>query len=116
MAGQETVSPISPPCDFVLNVNRIQYDVQDPEPDSLGKATIHKATAKDLIPIPAAGTSLPTFSTGSLVYARYPDTDTFYRAKVRGFQKGEYTLRFEGEEDDKEQPVEKRFVLDSRLR
>lgn len=92
------------------------YDVQDPEPDPTGKQNVHRAQAKDLIPIPPAGTPLPTFPVGANVYARYPDTDTFYRAKVRGIQKGEYTLRFEGEEDDKEQPVEKRFVLDTKMR
>lgn len=100
----------------MLTLYRIAYDVQDPEPDPSGKINVHKATAKDLILIPPAGTVLPTFQIGANVYARYPDTDTFYRAKVRGIQKGEYTLRFEGEEDDKEQPVEKRFVLDSKMR
>lgn len=94
----------------------IVYDVQDPEPDASGKQNLHRAHAKDLIPIPSAATSLPTFPIGANVYARYPDTDTFYRAKVRAIQKGEYTLRFEGEEDDKEQPVEKRFVLDTKMR
>lgn len=92
------------------------YEVQDPEPDPNGRQSVHKAQARDLIPIPPAGSVLPTFPVGANVYARYPDTDTFYRAKVRNFQKGEYTLRFEGEEDDKEQPVEKRFVLDTKLR
>lgn len=100
----------------------IVYDVQDPDPDPSGKQNVHKATAKDLYPIPQPGkgsddTKGVMFEKGTTVYARYPDTDTFYRAKVvRGLKGGEYTLRFEGEEDDKEQGVERRFVLDPRMR
>jgi len=97
-------------------VNSIAYDIQDPVPDSSGKTNTHKAIARDLIPIPAANATLPIFPTGANVFARYPETDTFYKAKVRGFHKGLYTLKFEGEEDDKEMDVDKRFVLDSRLR
>jgi hypothetical protein len=48
------------------------------------------------------------------VYAKYPDTDTFYRAKVRSFQKTMYSLKFD--EDDKEMLVDARFVLDTRLK
>ena len=93
------------------------YDVQDPVPDNSGKQNIHKATARDLIPIPQSGTSLPVFPTGATVFARYPETDTFYKAKVRSFQKGKYTLKFDDEEDNnREMEVEKRFVLDSKLR
>lgn len=44
--------------------------------------------------------------------ARYPDTTTFYRAEVTGSRKDVYRLKFEGEEDDKEMEVDKRFVLD----
>ncbi|KAJ9655273.1 hypothetical protein H2198_005802 [Neophaeococcomyces mojaviensis] len=102
--------------------NPIIYDVQDPDPDPSGKQNVHKATAKDLYPIPPPSkgnddTKGVVFEKGATVYARYPDTDTFYRAKVvRGLKGGEYTLRFEGEEDDKEQGVERRFVLDTRMR
>lgn len=103
----------------------IIYDVQDPEPEPSGKISVHKATAKDLYPIPPAtgdGSFKSDekgvfFQPGITVYARYPDTDTFYRAKVvRGLKGGEYTLRFEGEEDDTEKGVERRFVLDTRMR
>ena len=103
----------------------ITYDVQDPEPDPSGKISVHKATAKDLYPIPPASgkgamesdAKGVAFQAGTTVYARYPDTDTFYRAKVvRGLKGGEYTLRFEGEEDDTEKGVERRFVLDTRMR
>lgn len=101
----------------------IVYDVQDPEPDAAsGKQSVHKAVARDLYPIPPAGRNESdkagvVFQPGTTVYARYPDTDTFYRAKVvRGLKGGDYTLRFEGEEDDTEKGVERRFVLDTRMR
>lgn len=98
------------------------YDVMDPEPDSSGKQSVHRATAKDLYPIPSSSslgndTKGTVFQVGQTVFARYPDTDTFYRAKVvRSLKGGEYTLRFEGEEDDTEKGVERRFVLDPRMR
>ncbi|KAL2435192.1 hypothetical protein ABEF95_014376 [Exophiala dermatitidis] len=92
----------------------IQYDVRDPEDDASGKQTVRKATAKDLVPIPQTATNIPQFPTGANVYAKYPDTDTFYRAKVKSFQKGMYSLKFD--EDDKEMLVDVRFVLDSRLK
>lgn len=100
----------------------IIYDVQDPEPDQSGKRSVHRATARDLYPIPPASavnsdSRALTFPAGTIVYAKYPETDTFYKAKVvRGLKGGEYTLRFEGEEDDTEKGVERRFVLDTRMR
>jgi len=95
---------------------RIQYDVRDPEEDDpTSKQTVRKATARDLVPLPAqASAAGPPFPNGANVYAKYPETDTFYRAKVKGFQKGMYSLKFD--EDDKEMAVDTRFVLDSRLR
>ncbi|EXJ90848.1 hypothetical protein A1O1_03953 [Capronia coronata CBS 617.96] len=92
----------------------IQYDVRDPEDDASGKLTVRKATARDLVPIPQTVANIPQFPTGANVYAKYPDTDTFYRAKVKSFQKGMYSLKFD--EDDKEMLVDVRFVLDSRLK
>ena len=119
LARQETVSitaEINHPS-MVAYLRSIGYDVQDPEPDPAGKQNVHKATARDLIPIPQVGTQLPIFPNGTTVFARYPETDTFYKAKVRSFQKGRYTLKFEGEEEEgKEMEVDKRFVLDSKLR
>ena len=123
-----------PPSDDVgigiqCNIKRIHqdkkpviYDVQDPEPDNHGKQHVHRATARDLYPIPSTSslgsdTKGITFQPGAIVYAKYPETDTFYKAKVvRGLKSGEYTLRFEGEEDDTEKAVERRFVLDTRMR
>jgi len=50
---------------------------------------------------------------GKQVLARYPDTTTFYRAEVMAVSKKDgYRLKFEGEEDDKEMDVDRRFVLD----
>ncbi|OJD14546.1 hypothetical protein AJ78_05127 [Emergomyces pasteurianus Ep9510] len=90
-----------------------RYDVQDPEPNENGEeGAVYKTTAASLIPIPQVGASLPSFSVGKQVLARYPDTTTFYRAEVMGPKKDVYRLKFEGEEDDKEMDVDRRFVLD----
>ncbi|PYH99659.1 hypothetical protein BO71DRAFT_342381 [Aspergillus ellipticus CBS 707.79] len=90
-----------------------RYDVQDPEPNENGEqGAVYKTTAASLIPIPRIGTTLPSFSLGKQVLARYPDTTTFYRAEVMGSKKDVYRLKFEGEEDDKEMEVDRRFVLD----
>jgi SAGA-associated factor 29 len=58
------------------------------------------------------GSSTSTFTVGKQVLARYPDTTTFYRAEVMGAKKEAYRLKFEGEEDDKEMEVDRRYVLD----
>uniref|UniRef100_A0A093UXF9 SAGA-associated factor 29 n=1 Tax=Talaromyces marneffei PM1 TaxID=1077442 RepID=A0A093UXF9_TALMA len=90
-----------------------RYDVQDPEPNENGEeGAIYKTTAAWLIPIPQIGSALPSFPVGKQVLARYPDTTTFYRAEVMGTKKDVYRLKFEGEEDDKEMEVDRRFVLD----
>ena len=90
-----------------------RYDVQDPEPNENGEeGAIYKTTAAWLIPIPQIGSALPSFPVGKQVLARYPDTTTFYRAEVMGIKKDVYRLKFEGEEDDKEMEVDRRFVLD----
>lgn len=97
-----------------LTMCRIQYDVRDPEDDLSGKQTVRKATARDLVPISQVNPGVAQFPNGGNVFAKYPDTDTFYRAKVKNFQKNMYSLKFD--EDDKEMLVDARFVLDSRLR
>ncbi|KAL1980284.1 hypothetical protein VTN96DRAFT_4398 [Rasamsonia emersonii] len=90
-----------------------RYDVQDPEPNENGEqGAVYRTTAASLIPIPQPGAPLPSFPVGKQVLARYPDTTTFYRAEVMGSKKDVYRLKFEGEEDDKEMEVDKRFVLD----
>ncbi|EED21526.1 SAGA complex component (Sgf29), putative [Talaromyces stipitatus ATCC 10500] len=90
-----------------------RYDVQDPEPNENGEqGAVYKTTAASLIPIPQIGSALPSFPVGKQVLARYPDTTTFYRAEVMGSKKDVYRLKFEGEEDDKEMEVDRRFVLD----
>jgi SAGA-associated factor 29 len=58
------------------------------------------------------GSSISPFTVGKQVLARYPDTTTFYRAEVMGVKKEAYRLKFEGEEDDKEMEVDRRYVLD----
>ncbi|KAL4815577.1 hypothetical protein BDW67DRAFT_163753 [Aspergillus spinulosporus] len=93
--------------------NKKRYDVQDPEPNENGEqGAVYKTTAVSLIPIPRIGSALPSFPVGKQVLARYPDTTTFYRAEVMGLKKDTYRLKFEGEEDDKEMEVDRRFVLD----
>ncbi|KAL4806681.1 SGF29 tudor-like domain-containing protein [Aspergillus unguis] len=93
--------------------NKRRYDVQDPEPNENGEhGAVFKVSAVSLIPIPRMGSTLPSFSAGKQVLARYPDTTTFYRAEVMGSKKDTYRLKFEGEEDDKEMEVDRRFVLD----
>lgn len=77
---------------------------------------MYKTTANYLIPIPAKDAPLPSFSVGKQVLARYPDTTTFYRAEVMGAKKDVYRLKFEGEEDDKEMEVDRRYVLDVPMR
>lgn len=112
----DLVSPIRPfPDVTVLTKSGCErYDVQDPEPNEAGKpGATYRTSAAFLIPIPQqAGSSLPTFEIGKQVLARYPDTTTFYRAEVMGVKKEVYRLKFEGEEDDKEMDVDRRFVLD----
>ncbi|KAJ5729138.1 uncharacterized protein N7483_003646 [Penicillium malachiteum] len=89
------------------------YDVQDPEPNENGEqGAVYKTTASSLIPIPQVSGTLPSFAVGKQVLARYPDTTTFYRAEVMGSKKDVYRLKFEGEEDDKEMEVDRRYVLD----
>ncbi|KAJ5188334.1 hypothetical protein N7491_004658 [Penicillium cf. griseofulvum] len=90
-----------------------RYDVQDPEPNENGEqGAVYKTTAASLIPIPQLSTHLSAYPAGKQVLARYPDTTTFYRAEVMGARKDVYRLKFEGEEDDKEMEVDRRFVLD----
>ncbi|KAI2012723.1 hypothetical protein LOZ39_003843 [Ophidiomyces ophidiicola] len=90
-----------------------RYDVQDPEPNEKGEqGAVYRTTAACLIPIPEIEAPLPVFAPGKQVLARYPDTTTFYRAEVMGAKKDVYRLKFEGEDDDKEMDVDRRFVLD----
>jgi SAGA-associated factor 29 len=91
-----------------------RFDVKDPDPDPDEKDAVYRAKPDQLLPIPTEGSSLPTFSVGKQVLARYPDTTTFYKAEVMAVKKDVYRLRFEGEEDDKEMDVDRRFVLDDK--
>jgi len=66
-----------------------------------------------LQPIPVPDTPLPDLPKGRWVLALYPNTTTFYRAEMMGMRKNHCRLRFEGEDEkDKEQEVDRRYVLD----
>ena len=98
----------------MLSVNSGRYyDVKDLDPDAEDKV-VYKVKSDALLLIPVEGSSLPSFSVGKQVLARYPDTTTFYKAEVMAVKKDVYRLRFEGEEDDKEMEVDKRFVLNDK--
>ncbi len=47
------------------------------------------------------------------MYAKYPNTDTFYKATVKSFKKPDYSLNFE-EDDQGLQTVEARFVFENK--
>ena len=78
-----------------------------------------------MTPIPPVGASLPDLQSKRSVLALYPNTTTFYKAEVVprkkageagsediGTPDGYVRLKFEGEEEfDKEQEVERRYVL-----
>lgn len=95
-----------------------RYDVLDVEPevDENGMELVqepYRAAQQFLQPIPAPGTPLPEFPKGKWVLALYPATTTFYRAEVSAMKKQHCRLRFEGEDEkDKEQDVDRRYVLD----
>lgn len=92
--------------------SRTLYDLKDPEKGETSRKGISPRHLA-VIPQPTQVTA-PIFLTGSRVYARYPDTDTFYEAEVRNYTKGQgYALLFEGEEETyKEHLVERRYVFD----
>lgn len=84
--------------------------IKDPEPDKNGvPGQVYNATAAALIAIPGPDASLPYFYIGHQVLARYPETTTFYRAKVIGANKKNYKLKFE-DDADQIMEVERRFV------
>lgn len=73
----------------------------------------YRAPQQLLQPIPSLGTTLPDLPKGKWVLALYPNTTTFYRAEMVGMRKDQCRLRFEGEDEkDKEQEVDRRYVLD----
>lgn len=90
-----------------------RYEVQDPEPDETGQKPMpYRASFNSIEPIPPNTAVLPDLPKGRQVIAVYPDTSTFYKAEVVGMKKDYVRLRFEGEEErDKEQDVERHFVL-----
>ena len=94
-----------------LTSGRYSYDLRDPDKD---QATRNRISGRHLAVIPTAAQVTPIiFANGQKIYARYPDTDTFYEAEVRNYSKAGYALLFEGEEDaQNEHLVERRYVFD----
>ncbi|ERF76895.1 hypothetical protein EPUS_02606 [Endocarpon pusillum Z07020] len=91
---------------------RTIYDIKDKDES---ENLLYTARAEDLLPIPPPGSQLPTFSPGKHIIALYPGTTTFYNAQVIGLftKRDVYSLKFEGEENEKEvKEVERRYVLD----
>ncbi|ETI19633.1 hypothetical protein G647_09467 [Cladophialophora carrionii CBS 160.54] len=92
----------------------VQYDVRDPEVDaSSGKPTSRRVLAKNLLPIPKDNPTFQYFKDGTSVYAKYPYTDTFYKATVQSFKKPNYSLSFD-DDDQGLQTVEGRFVFENK--
>jgi len=93
-----------------------RYEIQDIEPelDEDGREpSPYRASVQSLIVIPSATAPLPDLPRGKQVLALYPQTTTFYKAELVGMRKDHCRLRFEGEDEkDKEQDVERRYVLD----
>lgn len=69
--------------------------------------------AKNLLPIPKESPGIQLFKDHTGVYAKYPNTDTFYKATVKSFKKPDYSLNFE-EDDQGLQTVEARFVFENK--
>lgn len=95
-----------------------RYEVQDTEPDDNGHIPPPiRASVQSLVAIPTSNAGLPQLQKGRTVFARYPATNTFYKAEVTGRaaggKKDMCRLRFEGEEDiGTEKEVERRYVLE----
>lgn len=113
-----------------------RYEIQDMEFDSFtntsaggrkthaiaktnasGSSSSFRASIASLIQIPASNERLPDLPEGTLVFALYPETTTFYRGHVSASWRTKHnaehsSVRFEGEMDNVEsQVVERRFVL-----
>lgn len=87
--------------------------IQDIEPESNEQVPSYRASAQSLLAIPGPGTPLPDLQKGKQVFALYPATTTFYKAELVRHSKDTCRLRFEGEEEkNKEQDVDRRYVLD----
>lgn len=100
-------------CEIVrINPDGITYEVRDPEPDEEGNpGRQYVAKQKDIIPIPAPGSQLPSYPPGTQVLAQYPETTAFYRAEVLGTKGTKCKLIFEGEEDDYKQTEVERYLV-----
>lgn len=81
--------------------------------DAAGKPTSRRVYARNLVPILKESPSIQLYKDGTSVYAKYPGTDTFYRAVVKSFKRPDYSLNFE-EDDQGLQTVEGRFVFENK--
>lgn len=125
---------------FFPDKNR--YEVQDAEEDAGQPAEKYMALAKALVPLAAAGATIPTkshdrdrgssslspppsshtqpeFPSGSVVLALYPGTTCFYKAtvvlppsKILSSREPVYKLRFE-DDNNQERQIERRMVIPS---
>lgn len=94
----------------------IKFEIRDPEPDENNNpGQTFKANYKEILLIPKIDEvpDLASYSYGTKVLARYPETTTFYPAIVVGERKDRSVrLKFDGEEEvNKETEVERRLVL-----
>ena len=88
-----------------------RYQVQDLEPSNGVAGLIYTKAAEDLDPIPEVGEEMVQYAVGMRVFARYPETRSFYHATVRSpLQSGYYILGFEGV-DKSTVKVDARFVI-----
>lgn len=93
-----------------------KYEIRDPEPDENNNpGQTFKANYKEILLVPSKPEvpSLISYTHGTKVLARYPETTTFYPAVVLSQKKdGTVRLKFDGEEEvNKETEVERRLVL-----
>lgn len=94
----------------------IKFEIRDPEPDENNNINpSFKANYKEILLIPPVEevSDLASYTYGSKVLARYPETTTFYTAVVVGNKKdGKVRLKFDGEDEvNKETEVARRLVL-----
>lgn len=95
-----------------------RYKVKDEDPDQEPEdRKEYKISASNMIPLPAAGAEAIKLENGKTVLALYPDSTTFYKAEVMGFEAGtgKVKLRFEGEETTGTlQLVERHYIVEYR--
>lgn len=92
---------------------KARFEVRDPEPDDEGNpGKTYNARIRDIMPLPRPDQPVKQLPNQTVVFARYPDTTAFYKARVVRYspKKRVYYLRFEGE-DDVQKEIEVSDVL-----